>query len=103
VLHDEEGLAVLLDDVEDRGTNGCTIADGRFRLTQEPRAHAGVADEVGSDRLDGDRAVEAPVASEVDLAHSPRTDPLQEFVRPYETADVTAGWLSRSGTPRDPS
>src|SRR6185503_19127361 len=50
-----------------------------------------------------DRAVEAPVASEVDLTHSPRTDPLQELVRPYQTADVTGRMAFTLGHPREPS
>ena len=74
LLHHDEAEALALDVVEDRDDVRVGQAGQGARLGGEALAHLGLRRERRRQLLDGDAAVEAPVATEVDDAHAAAPD-----------------------------
>jgi len=96
VLHDEEELAVVRDDVE--GGDHVRVADtGReARLLQEHRHEIRVLREVRMEALDGHRAREADrpeQARKMDRGHAAGCDLAVQRVPPQASAEIRAGLL----------
>ena len=70
ILHDDERLAVMLTDVEDRDDVRMRRESRRgARLAREPGAHIGVAGVALGEHLDGDGSAQEAVGRAVDVSH----------------------------------
>ncbi len=102
VLHRDEELALVLADVEDGDHTGVLEPAGRLRFAGEPLAHLvrlgrrEVLERV--DGLDRDAAIDHRVVGEVDPAHRPPSDLLDDLVAAYGLRNAHLGLFS--GMPR---
>ena len=82
VLHDQEGRAVVLADVEQGADARVGERRQGARLALEARPAVGVRGQGGRQHLDGDGAVETGIPGAIDLAHPARADGARDLVRP---------------------
>ena len=87
-LHDEEGQAVVLAVVEDRGDVGVQEAGGVHGLVTEAEGEEALVVGVGAHDLDRDAALEHVVDAGPDIGHAPGGDPLLEAVALAEDESI---------------
>jgi hypothetical protein len=87
VLHDEEWPAILVANIEQRADVRMAQRGDGARFALESRATVGTLGQIPREQLDGDRAIEASLASFVDLAHTAHADERQDLVGAQPGAD----------------
>jgi hypothetical protein len=93
VLHDDEGAAVMLDDVVDAGDARVGDACRRSRLVNDPVSQIVASDIARQDTLERDEPIEARVLCEKHFAHATAAKAIEHDVWTDEGAARQAGGL----------